>query len=84
MLFILVRMEAHNVWDFAVAEALDALASFRIPQLHLTVITARQKLPAVIGECDVLHGLHVAMEGSKTIAMRVDIPQLEVCQRHSG
>ena len=77
MLFIFVGVEAHDIWDFAITEALDALASLRIPQLHLTVVTARQKLSAIIGESDIFYRLHMAMEGSKAITMGVDIPQLQ-------
>ena len=39
VLLVLVRVEAHDVRDLAVAESLDALARFRVPELHLTIIT---------------------------------------------
>lgn len=48
VLFILVRMELDNVWNLAIAEPFQALASLGVPQFHLTVIPTRQKLATVI------------------------------------
>lgn len=40
VLLIFIGVEPNHVRDFAVAKPLNALASFRIPQLHLAVISA--------------------------------------------
>jgi hypothetical protein len=40
VLFVLIGMEPHDIRDLAVAESLQTLPSFGIPQLHVTVIAA--------------------------------------------
>ncbi len=40
VLFVFVWMETHNVRHLAVAESFQTLPCLRIPQLHLTVMSA--------------------------------------------
>ena len=48
VLFVLIRVESDHIWNLAVAEPLQALAGFRIPQLDITVHTTAQQ-PTAIG-----------------------------------
>ena len=48
ILLIFVWVEANDVGDFSIAEALQTLTSFCVPQFHLTIVSARKKLTAVI------------------------------------
>jgi hypothetical protein len=76
-LLIFVRMETHHVRSLAVTEPLETLTGLGVPQFHLAVVTTRQKLPTIIGECDVLDSLHMTMEGPEAISMCIHIPQLQ-------
>ena len=40
VLFVLIGMEPHDIRDLTVAESLQTLPSFGIPQLHVAVIAA--------------------------------------------
>ena len=48
ILLILVRVEANDVGDFSIAESLQTLTSFCVPQFHLTIVSAGKKLTTVI------------------------------------
>ena len=48
ILLILVRVEANDVGNFSIAETLQTLTGFRVPQLHLTIVTAGKKLTTII------------------------------------
>lgn len=48
ILLIFVWVEANDVGDFSIAEALQTLTSFCVPQFHLTIVSAGKKLTAVI------------------------------------
>ena len=76
VLLVLVGMEPDNVWDLAVTEPLQTLSGLRVPEFHLTVVTARQELPSIIRESHVLDGLHMPMECPQAISMCIHVPQL--------
>lgn len=48
MLFIIVGVKTDNVGSLAVAEPLETLTSFGIPQFHLTIVTTGQELSTVV------------------------------------
>lgn len=81
MLFVLVRMELDDVGYLAVAEPLQTLASFGIPELDLTIVATRQELGSVIVEAQVFDRFDVAMECAKTSTMCVHIPELNGIER---
>lgn len=76
MLFVIVGVEADDVGRLAVTEPFEALTSLGIPQLHLTIIATRQKPAPIVRERDILDGLNVTVERSKTISMRIYVPKL--------
>ncbi len=50
--------------------------SFRIPELHLAVVTTAEELPAIVRESQILHRFRVAHEGTQTVPVLIHIPQL--------
>jgi hypothetical protein len=83
ILFILVRVKANNVRDFPIAESLDTLARFGIPQLHLTIVRAGNKRSTVIGKCDILYSFYVSVERPKTVSVIIDVPKLVQVSGHT-
>lgn len=67
-------MELNDVWDFPVAKALNALASFGIPEFHLSVITTREETATIVRKTNILHGFRMAHESPKAISGGIDIP----------
>ena len=74
MLLVLVGMEPNDVWYLAVAEPLQTLTGLRVPQLHLTVVAARQELSSIVRERYILDGLHVTVECPQAVSVSVYIP----------
>ena len=81
ILLVVVRVEPNHIRDFSVAEAVEALASFSVPEFHLSVITAGQEFPTVVRECEIFDGLYVSMESPQAVPMSVNVPQLEALAR---
>jgi Na+-transporting NADH:ubiquinone oxidoreductase subunit NqrB len=78
ILFILVWMESNDVRYLPVAEALEALAGFRVPELHLAIVPTGEKLSTIIRKRHIFHIFCVPMEGTQTVAMRINVPKLKI------
>lgn len=50
VLFVGVWMEFDYIGDFAITEALKTLPSLGVPELHLTIVSTRKELFAIVGE----------------------------------
>ena len=83
ILLIVVRVEPNHVRNFSVAEAVEALAGFSIPEFHLSVIATGQEFATVVREREILDGLYVSMESPQAVPMSVNVPQLEALVRSS-
>jgi hypothetical protein len=71
-----IRVELDAVGQLLVGEGLQTLARFRVPELHLSIETSRNKALAVVGKGNVSNGLGVAHEGSKAFSIVINVPQL--------
>jgi hypothetical protein len=76
MLLIIIWMKSDNVGNFSVAKPFQALTGFRIPEFHLTIISARQESTPVIGEREILDRLHMTVERAKAVLMSINVPKL--------
>lgn len=76
VLLVFVRMETNDVWYLPISKALDALSCLCVPELHGAIVGARQELTSVIRKAYVLHSLGMAIEGTETVPVGVDIPEL--------
>lgn len=77
VLLVFVWIKTNHVGNLAVTEPLDALARFGVPELHLPIITAREEPAPVVREGYVLDSLGMSVEGTKTVPMGIDVPQLQ-------
>jgi hypothetical protein len=76
VLLILVWMESDHMRYLAVAEPLKTLPSLGVPEFHLAIISTREELPTIVGKRHIFHILGVTMEGTQTVAVRINIPEL--------
>ena len=83
VLLVVVGMEPDHVRNLSVAKAVEALTGLSIPEFHLSVISTRQELAAIVRERKVFDGFYVSMECPHTVPMSVYIPQLKRSARSS-
>ena len=83
ILLVVVRVEPNHVRYFSVAEAIEALAGFSIPEFHLSVITTGQEIATVVREREIFDGLYVSMESPQAVPVSVNVPQLEALVQSS-
>lgn len=78
MVKVWFRVEANHVWDLPCGVAVDALASFGIPKLHVAIVRGGKELSAIIVEGYIGDSLGMAVVGAEELAVMVDIPNLQI------
>ena len=77
VLLVVIRMEPNHIRNLSVAKAVEALAGLGIPQFHLSVISTRQEIAAIVREREVFDGFYVSMKRPQTVPVSVYVPQLK-------
>lgn len=78
MVKVWFRVEANHVWDLPCGVAVDALASFGIPKLHVAIVRGGKKLSTIVVEGYIGDSLGMAIVGPEELAVMVDIPNLQI------
>lgn len=71
------RVEANYVWDLPRSVAVNALAGFGIPKLHVAIVRGGKELCTIIVESYISDRLGMAIVGAEELSVMIDIPNLQ-------